>query len=96
MGCCYFIGPSYENMELIASALNAMYDLELTRKDVIEIGINILKTEIEFNRKAGITQEMNDVPDFFKREESNPHPLKFTFDKSELLNFWKRLEAHEY
>jgi aldehyde:ferredoxin oxidoreductase len=96
MGCCYFIGPSYENMELIASALNAMYDLELTRKDVIDIGINILKTEIEFNKRAGIIQEMNDVPDFFKREESNPHALKFTFEKSKLLNFWKRLESHKY
>ena len=96
MGCCYFIGPSYENMKLIASALNAMYDLELTRKDVIEIGIEILKTEIEFNTKAGITQEMNDVPEFFKKEASNPHDLKFSFGKSELKHFWKRLEVHNY
>ena len=96
MGCCYFIGPSYENMELIASALNAMYDLNLTRMDVINIGIDILKTEIEFNRKAGITQDMNDVPEFFKKEASNPHDLNFTFKKSELASFWKRLDTHEY
>ncbi|TFG19647.1 MAG: hypothetical protein EU533_06590 [Promethearchaeota archaeon] len=96
MGLCYFIGPSYENMELIANALNAMYNLNLTRKDVINIGISILKSELEFNQKAGITQEMNDVPDFFKTEKSYPHGLNFSFEKSELETFWKRLEDHEF
>ena len=96
MGLCYFIGPNYENMELIANALNAMYNLNLTRKDVINIGINILKSELEFNQKAGISQEMNDVPDFFKTEKSDPHNLNFTFEKSELTTFWKRLDGHEF
>ncbi|MFX0059266.1 MAG: aldehyde ferredoxin oxidoreductase C-terminal domain-containing protein, partial [Candidatus Heimdallarchaeota archaeon] len=38
MGCCYFIGPSYENMEIVAAAINAMYNLNLTREDIINIG----------------------------------------------------------
>ena len=42
MGCCYFIGPSYENMEIIAKALNAMYEINLSREDVINIGKEIL------------------------------------------------------
>ena len=59
MGCCYFIGPSYENMELIAHAVNAMYDLKITRDDVIDIGKHIIKSEIEFNEKAGETILLN-------------------------------------
>jgi aldehyde:ferredoxin oxidoreductase len=91
MGCCYFIGPSYENMELIANAINAMYDLNLTRDEVIDIGKNILKIEIEFNEKAGISHSMNDVPEFFRREPSEPTGLKYTFSKEDLKSFWNKL-----
>lgn len=92
MGCCYFIGPSYENMEIVTAAINAMYNLNLTREDVINIGKNILKTEILFNKKAGITNDMNDIPDFLKQEPSEPSGLKFTFTNEELHDFWKKLE----
>ena len=92
MGCCYFIGPTYENMELIAGVLNAMYNVNLKRGDVITIGKNILKTEIEFNEKAGITQDKNEFPSFFRDEQSDPLDLKITFPKEDFKNFWKRLE----
>ena len=91
LGCCYFIGPSYENMEIIKGALNAMYNLELTLTDVIDIGKRILKSEIDFNEKAGIPQDLNDVPEFFRTESSKPTGLKFTFTEAELKQFWKRL-----
>jgi aldehyde:ferredoxin oxidoreductase len=96
MGCCYFIGPSYENMEILANAINAMYDLTLTREDVINIGIDIIRNELAFNERAGITQEMNDVPEFFKEEPSEPIPLKFSFEKADLTNFWKRLDDYYF
>jgi len=92
MGCCYFIGPSYETMELVAGVINAMHDTNLTIEDVINLGKNIIKTELEFNKKAGITQDMNDVPEFFKNEPSPPTNLKFEFSKDVLKNFWSKLE----
>jgi aldehyde:ferredoxin oxidoreductase len=96
MGCCYFIGPSYENMGIIADAINAMYNLELTKKDIIDIGIKILKNELNFNDRAGITNDMNDVPEFFRKESSNPVDLKYTFSKEDLKNFWWRLEDYSF
>ena len=92
IGCCYFIGPSYENMEIVTAAINAMYNLDLTREDIINIGKHILKIELAFNEKAGITKDSNDVPEFLKLEPSEPSGLKFTFTKEELQDFWKRLE----
>ena len=80
MGCCYFIGPSYENMELIAGVLNAMYNVNLKTEDVINIGKDILKKEIEFNERAGITQDMNEFPSFFRDEQSKPLDLTFGGD----------------
>ncbi|MFX0176773.1 MAG: aldehyde ferredoxin oxidoreductase C-terminal domain-containing protein, partial [Candidatus Hodarchaeota archaeon] len=96
MGCCYFIGPSYENMEIVADAINAMYNLNLRCEDIINIGKTILRTEIEFNKRAGIIQGMNDVPNFFKEEPSEPTGLKFTFNITNLSNFWKRLDDHNF
>ncbi len=92
MGCCYFIGPSYENMELITGVLNAMYNVNLNIEDVLNIGKEILKTEIKFNEKAGITQQMNEFPSFFRDEQSNPLDLTITFPKEDFKNFWRRLE----
>ncbi|MFX0023686.1 MAG: aldehyde ferredoxin oxidoreductase C-terminal domain-containing protein [Candidatus Hermodarchaeota archaeon] len=96
MGCCYFIGPSYENMEILSGAINAMYDLTLTREDIIQIGVDVIKNELEFNRKAGINQDMNDVPRFFREEPSDPVNLNYTFDIEELKTFWNRLDKHEF
>ncbi len=92
MGCCYFIGPSYENMILIAGALNSMYGTSLTKKDVIDIGKNIIRIELEFNEKAGLVKTNNKLPSFFREESSSPLNLTVTFPKKDLQNFWKKLE----
>jgi aldehyde:ferredoxin oxidoreductase len=91
MGCCYFIGPSYETMGLIADALNAMYGIDLAQDDIIDLGKEILKNELEFNRKAGITDDMNKLPEFFRVETSEPVELKVSLQEENLRNFWKNL-----
>ena len=83
--------PSLNKRNCCKGALNAMYNLELTREDVINIGKNILKAELDFNAKAGILQDMNGIPEFFRTESSEPTGLKFTFTKEELNQFWKKL-----
>ncbi|MFW9940836.1 MAG: aldehyde ferredoxin oxidoreductase C-terminal domain-containing protein [Candidatus Thorarchaeota archaeon] len=93
MGCCYFIGPSYENMEIVKDSINAMYNLELTREELIKLGQRIIKVELEFNSKAGILQDKNDLPEFFRTESSEPTGLKFTFTKEELNQFWNKLKV---
>ncbi|TXT63762.1 MAG: Tungsten-containing aldehyde ferredoxin oxidoreductase [Promethearchaeota archaeon] len=92
MGCCYFIGPSYETMKIVADALNAMYDVQLTRKDVINIGRDILKKEILFNTKAGISEDTNDLPRFFREESSDPVNLKVDLPSEDFKTFWERLK----
>ena len=91
LGCCYFIGPSYENMEIVKGALNAMYNLDLNLDDLFNVGKGILKTELDYNAKIGIFQEINSVPEFFRNEPSKPTGLKFTFTKEELNQFWEKL-----
>jgi len=90
MGCCYFIGPYYQTMETITGALNAMYDLNLSREEVIGIGRDILQWEVEFNMKAGITDDMNDLPTFFRAEPSDPVKLTVDIPREELNKFWRK------
>ncbi len=92
MGCCYFIGPSYENMDLIANVINAMYDKSLSREDVINIGKQIIKTELTFNEKAGLTQDSNILPSFFRDEPSSPLDLNISLSNDVFRDFWKKLE----
>ncbi len=90
MGCCYFIGPSYENLMIIASALNAMYGTNLDQDGLFKLGKNIIKLELKFNENAGITSKMNCLPDFFYKEPSLPTNLKITYPKEKFIQFWKK------
>ncbi len=90
MGCCYFIGPSYENMELIAKVINAMYGTSLKREDIINLGKKIIKMELEFNKKAGITKEADELPEFLRNEPSSPTNLTVTFSKDAFRDFWNK------
>ncbi len=92
MGCCYFIGVNFETIEILTGALNAMYGLDLSPNEVVNIGKNILKMELEFNEKAGIPRYQNELPEFFRDESSTPLKLKVSISKEELNNFWTRLE----
>ena len=92
MGVCYFIGPSYRNMELVSKVINAMYGTNLSVEDVINIGKDIIRNEIKFNGKAGITQDMNDLPEFLRKEPSDPIEKTVTIPKEEFQEFWKRLD----
>ncbi len=91
-GICYFIGPSHSNMKLVANSINAMYGTNLSTDDVIKIGKNIIRNEIKFNEKAGITQDMNDLPKFLREEPSDPIEKTVTIPKEEFQEFWKRLD----
>ncbi|MBN1217237.1 MAG: aldehyde ferredoxin oxidoreductase [Candidatus Lokiarchaeota archaeon] len=91
MGCCYFIGPSFENMEIIAKCLNAMYRINITQEDVINIGKNTLMKELEYNEKVDIKKECNKLPSFFYTEELKPSNHKTTFNKKDFYDFWNYL-----
>ena len=56
----------------------------LTSDDLVALGIRTLKAEIEFNRKAGLTQEDDRLPQFFYDEPLSPHNVVFKISPEEL------------
>ena len=87
-GFCLFIAfaviDNPEALPKIVDMLNAMYNLELTGDDVTNLGISILKAELEFNRKAGFTALDDRLPEYFTEEKFAPHNTTFDFTGEEL------------
>jgi aldehyde:ferredoxin oxidoreductase len=50
----------------------------------VELGKTILKTERDFNARAGFTKEQDRLPRFFTTEPVAPHNVTFTVPDDEL------------
>jgi len=87
-GMCLFIAFAVldqpETFQALIDLLNAFYGLQLTGDGVTELGKKILKTEREFNKKAGLTAEHDRLPDFFMKEPLPPHNLTFQVKDEDL------------
>jgi aldehyde:ferredoxin oxidoreductase len=87
-GMCLFIAFAVmdqpETFQALIDLLNGFYGLNLTADDVTALGKQILKTEREFNLRAGLTAKQDRLPDFFKKEALSPHNLTFKVKDEEL------------
>jgi aldehyde:ferredoxin oxidoreductase len=77
-----------ETFEAIYRMLNAQYGLSLTADDVTELGKNVLKTERNFNIKAGFTNKDDRLPEFMYQEALAPHNNVFMVKDEEIDEFW--------
>lgn len=91
-GMCLFIAfaalDDEKCLPALIDLLNARYDLSLTGDDVVELGKYILKTEKEFNTRAGFTAVDDRLPEFFYTEPLPPHNVVFDFTGEEIDTFW--------
>jgi aldehyde:ferredoxin oxidoreductase len=87
-GLCLFVAfavlDNPEGLPTIVEMLNAQYGTELTVDDVATLGQNILKVERRFNKEAGFTKADDRLPEFFTREQFEPHNTKFDVSDAEL------------
>lgn len=87
VGLCLFVAfcilDNADAFQAIIDMLNAQYDLTMTADDVTELGKTILRTEREFNKKAGFTKADDRLPEFF-REECAPHNTTWDFTDEEI------------
>ena len=86
-GLCLFVAfpilDNPEGLQMVVDMINARYGLSLVVDDVVNLGISILKDELEFNRRAGFTPKDDQLPDMFK-EEVAPHNVTWDFTNEEL------------
>jgi len=87
-GMCLFIAFAVldqpETFQALIDLINAFYGLNMTGDDVAALGKQVLKTERDFNARAGFTKEDDRLPGFFKTERLAPHNVVFTVPDEEL------------
>lgn len=90
MGLCLFTRPPFvKNPELFALFLNGRYGWKVTYEDVQRMGIEALETEREFNRRAGVSEEFYDIPEFMREEPLPPRNAVFDISMEEMEQIWE-------
>ena len=87
-GMCLFIAFAVldqpETFQALIDMINAFYGGELTADGVAELGKSVLKTERDFNTRAGFTSKQDRLPEYFLKEELPPHNVTFKVKDEEL------------
>jgi aldehyde:ferredoxin oxidoreductase len=87
-GMCLFIAFAIldqpDTFQALLDLIGGFTGAPLTGDDVVALGKSILKQEREFNAKAGFTQAMDRLPDYFKNEKLAPHHVTFLVKDEEL------------
>lgn len=87
-GFCLFIAFATmdidEGMEGMIETVNGVLGTNYSTEEVMEMGMDILEMEREFNKEAGFTKEDDRMPEFMKEEELPPHNEVFNVSNEEL------------
>jgi aldehyde:ferredoxin oxidoreductase len=86
-GMCLFVAFAIldiaDGFNALVDMINARYNLSLTADDVASLGKTILKTERDFNQRAGLTKAADRLPEFFE-ESLPPHNVTWDFTDEEI------------
>jgi aldehyde:ferredoxin oxidoreductase len=84
-GLCLFARPPViANPQLMVDMLNGIFGWGWTTKDLDRFNRDVLRTELEFNRRAGITAADHRIPEYMREEPLPPHNVTFDVPDSEL------------
>jgi len=84
-GLCLFARPPIiSNPQLMVDMINGIYGWGWTKEDYDQFNRNVLRNELEFNRRAGITQQDYRIPEYMREEPMPPHNVVFDVPDSDL------------
>jgi aldehyde:ferredoxin oxidoreductase len=84
-GLCLFARPPIiANPQLMVDMINGIYGWGWTIEDYDRFNRNVLRTELEFNRRAGITKYDYRIPEYMREEPLPPHNAVFDVPDSDL------------
>ncbi len=84
-GLCLFARPPViADPQLMVDMINGIYGWGWTKEDLDRFNRDVLRTELEFNRRAGITAADHRIPEYMREEPLAPHNATFDVPDSEL------------
>jgi aldehyde:ferredoxin oxidoreductase len=82
--CLFGRPPVIADPQLMVDMLNGIYGWGWTKEDLNQFNRDVLRNEIEFNRRAGITAADYRIPEYMCEEPLAPHNAVFDVPDSEL------------
>jgi len=91
-GLCLFARPPIiANPQLMIDMINGIYGWGWKLEDYDKFNRDVLRTELEFNRRAGITQADYRIPEYMREEPLPPHNAVFDVPDSDLDSIFDTL-----
>ena len=91
-GLCLFARPPIiSNPQLMLDMINGIYGWGWSLEDYDRFTRDVLRTELEFNQKAGITQNDYRIPEYMREEPLPPHNAVFDVPDSDLDSLFDTL-----
>jgi aldehyde:ferredoxin oxidoreductase len=91
-GLCLFARPPIiANPQLMVDMINGRYGWGWTIADYDHANRDVLRTELEFNRRAGLTAADYRIPEFMCNELLPPHNVTFDVPDSDLDSIFDTL-----
>lgn len=93
LGVCLFVRPPFlKKPEMFAKLLEGRYGWKMTVKDVVALAWDVIRTEREFNARAGVSEEFNPIPEFMADEPLPPFNAVFDVPMDEMKSMWDGYE----
>lgn len=84
-GLCLFARPPIiTDPQLMVDMINGIYGWGWTKQDFDQFNRQVLRTELEFNRRAGITAADYRIPEYMREEPLAPHGAVFDIPDADL------------
>jgi aldehyde:ferredoxin oxidoreductase len=91
-GLCLFARPPIiADPQLMVDMLNGRFGWGWTTADFDRANRDVLRTEIEFNRRAGLTAADYRIPEYMREEPLAPHNATFDIPDSDLDTVFEAL-----
>jgi aldehyde:ferredoxin oxidoreductase len=95
LGYCYFATPvdKKKTLEFLKDLVNARYGTGFCIEDLIRLGRETLRDEVEFNKKSGFHTLNEPDPEFVRNEAAAPLGQVFGVKPEEMAKIWDQLDS---
>ena len=88
LGLCLFVAfavlDDARGVPCMAKLVSGLVGKDYSVDDVVALGVNCLKDELDFNKRAGFTEADDQLPRFFQEETLPPHNVGWGYTAEEL------------
>ncbi|HCO49613.1 MAG TPA: aldehyde ferredoxin oxidoreductase, partial [Spirochaetaceae bacterium] len=89
LGLCLFVRPPFvKRPEQFGNLLKGRYGWDLSFHDVQLLAWDTIKTEREFNERAGVSEQYFPIPEFMEDEPLPPKNAVFDVKMSDMRSMW--------